>query len=85
MAMSRGFVCALGGVAMTLIAWYGPWAWPGWPAFALIELAFGSHAAFSELSYATRAAAVLVLIVVNVAFWAALFWAVALAASMRRT
>ena len=69
--MSRGFVSSLAGIAMTLLAWFGPWTWPGWPAFAVIEVAFGSQAAFADLPPLTRAAMVVVLIVINAGCWAA--------------
>jgi hypothetical protein len=72
--MSRGFASALFGIAMTLLDWFGPWEWPAWPAFAVIEIAFGSHTAFAELPFATRAAAVTLLIIVNVTFWGAVAW-----------
>jgi hypothetical protein len=72
--MSKGFIAALCGIAMTLFAWYGPWAWPAWPALALIDLVFGSNTAFAELPFATRAATVTALIIANIAFWAALVW-----------
>lgn len=72
--MSRGFLSTLAGIGMTLLAWFGPWAWPAWPAFTLIDLAFGSNTAFAELPFAMRAAAVTTLIVVNVSFWAAIVW-----------
>jgi len=74
--MSRGFVAALTGVAMTLLAWYGPWAWPGWPALTAIDLACGSNAAFAELPFATRAVAVALLIALNVSFWGGVVWIV---------
>jgi hypothetical protein len=66
--VSRGFVSALAGVAMTLLAWYGPWAWPAWPAFEVIDLVFG-QAGFADLPFATRSAVVVVLIIVNVSSW----------------
>jgi hypothetical protein len=66
--LSRGFLSALAGVAMTLFAWYGPWAWPAWPAFAVIDLVFG-HGGFADLPYATRSAVVVGLIIVNVSVW----------------
>lgn len=72
--MSRGFLAALIGISMTLLAWFGPWAWPGWPALTLIELVFGSQTAFAEAPSMTRAITVAVLIVVNVTFWAASAW-----------
>jgi hypothetical protein len=76
--VSRGFLCALGGVGLTLLAWYGPWAWPAWPAFVVIDVIWGSHSSFAELSYTARSIAVALLIAVNVGVWAALlrllFW-----------
>jgi hypothetical protein len=68
--MSRGFLSSLGGIGMTLFAWFGPWAWPAWPAFTIIDLAFGTNSAFAELPLTTRAAVVTVLIAANVVFWA---------------
>jgi hypothetical protein len=68
--MSRGFVASITGIAITILAWYGPWEWPAWPAFAIIRTVWGTHSAFADLAYTTRAAAVVCLIVANVAFWA---------------
>jgi hypothetical protein len=66
--LSRGFLCALLGIGMTLFSWYGPWAWPAWPAFTAVDLLFG-QAGYSELPYAQRAAVLVGLIVLNVASW----------------
>ncbi len=66
--MSRGFIASLSGLAVTLFAWYGPWAWPAWPAFTAIDLVFG-HTGFAEYPFAIRSAIVVLLIVLNVAFW----------------
>lgn len=71
MKVSRGFASALGGIAMTLFAWYGPWAWPAWPAFTAIDLLFGKGG-YAELPYAQRAATLVGLIVANSGFWAVL-------------
>ena len=51
---------------MTLFAWYGPWAWPAWPAFAVLHLLGESY---GDLSHAARGAVLVVLIVINTAFW----------------
>jgi hypothetical protein len=70
MRISRTFVAALIGVGMLLVAWFGPWEWPAWPAFAVIQLMFGSHTVFADQPYSVRAAVVVLLIVVNVGVWA---------------
>lgn len=72
--MSRGFLCSLLGLGMTLFSWYGPWAWPAWPAFTAIDLVFG-HSGFSEYPFGVRSAIVVLLIVWNVAFWAVVAYA----------
>ncbi|MGZ5494549.1 MAG: hypothetical protein ACXWHG_13165 [Thermoanaerobaculia bacterium] len=69
--MSRGFVSALIGIAMTLLAWFGPWAWPAWPAFTAIDLVFG-RTGFADYPFGVRSAVVLFLIVLNVSFWGAI-------------
>lgn len=71
--MSRTFLSALIGLAMTLLSWYGPWAWPAWPAFTAIDLVFG-RTGFAEYPFAVRSAIVLFLIVLNVSFWGAIAW-----------
>ena len=67
--MSRGFVAVLGGVAMTLLAWFGSWAWPGWPASVALDL-LGRFAEFPELPYFEKGAFVVLLIIINVGVWA---------------
>jgi hypothetical protein len=66
--LSRGFVCSLIGIAMTLFAWYGPWEWPAWPAFTAVDLFFG-HGGYAGLPFAQRAAVLIGLIMLNVASW----------------
>lgn len=68
---SRGFIAALGGIAMTLLAWFGSWAWPGWPAsFAIDLLGVTDFAGFPRLA---KSAVVVLLIIINVGTWAAAF------------
>lgn len=76
--MSRGFVSALIGIAMTLLAWFGPWAWPAWPAFTAIDLVFG-RTGFADYPFGVRSAVVLFLIVLNVSFWGAIEYGAATA------
>ena len=80
MRVSRGFVGALVGTAITILSWYGPWAWPAWPALTVIRLLFGTRVAFAELSYGIRAAVVVGLIVLNIGVWALLTFALITAA-----
>lgn len=68
--VSRGFVAALGGVAMTLLAWFGSWSWPGWPASLALDL-LGRFASFPELPHVEKGAIVVLLIMINVGVWAA--------------
>ena len=73
--MSRGFVSAIIGIGMTLFAWYGPWAWPAWPAFTAIESIFG-QGGFADLPYAERSAVLVALIILNVGSWGVVAWGV---------
>ena len=69
--MSRGFLCTLFGLGMTVFSWFGPWEWPAWPAFGALFLIFGkTGGTFSELPFAARGAIVVFLIVVNSGSWA---------------
>ena len=70
--ISRGFIAALGGIGMTLLAWFGSWAWPGWPASVAIDL-LGKWGDFSELPRLEKSAIVILLIIINVGTWAAVF------------
>jgi hypothetical protein len=67
--VSRGFIATLGGVAMTLLAWFGSWAWPGWPASTAIDLL--GFADFAELPRFAKSSIVVLLIMINVGTWAA--------------
>jgi len=68
--VSRGFLSALGGIAMTLLAWFGSWAWPGWPASIAIDLlGFTDFAEFPRLA---KSSVVVLLIIINVGTWAAI-------------
>ena len=83
--MSRGFIAALAGIGMTLLAWFGPWAWPAWPAFTAIDLIFGKSG-FADYPYAAKSAVVVGLIALNVGTWGLAFRAAMLiiGASRRR-
>ena len=81
---SRGFLASLLGVAMTLLAWYGPWEWPAFPAFTVIKYGFGSQSSFGELPYAQRSAAIVGLIAVNVAAWGGAASLISLALSPKK-
>lgn len=68
--MSRSFLCTLIGVGMTILSWYGPWAWPAAPAFAVLHVVFGNGASWQELPYVARGAVLVALIAINSGFWA---------------
>lgn len=55
---------------MTLLAWFGSWAWPGWPAAVAIDL-LDRFADFAELPRITKSIVVVLLIIINVGTWAA--------------
>lgn len=69
--MSRGFLCTLAGMAITIFAWFSPWSWPAWPAFAVLEL-------FSRVrtNFAERSAILVLCIIVNVGAWGLIGFAV---------
>jgi hypothetical protein len=79
--MSRGFVCSLVGIGVTVLSWYGPWSWPAFPAFALLGLVFGDGAGYHELEPGGRAAVITGLIAFNSAVWAGVVWAIYLVVS----
>jgi hypothetical protein len=68
---------------MTLFAWFGPWAWPGWPAFTAIDLFFG-HTGFSEYPFAMKSVIFTLLLIINISFWGAIAY-VAMRLLARRT
>jgi len=74
--LSRGFACAIFGVAMTLFSWFAPWAWPAWPALTTMRILVGTQTSFADLPYAERGAIIVLLIAINIAFWAAGAWLV---------
>jgi hypothetical protein len=71
---SRGFRCALFGIAMTVLARVGPWSWPGWPAVTVLDFAL-AHAAPSVAGPTLKAAGLVALLVVNAGFWGLAAWA----------
>ena len=68
--MSKGFICALAGIAMTLLGWYGPWEWPGWPGIVVLDHIVSPAGLLSETPVYVRAATMFILIAINVTTWA---------------
>ncbi len=79
--MSRGFISALVGIAMTIFSWYGPWSWPAWPAYTVMAMV---RTNFADLPYLTKGAFVVLLIIVNVGVWATIAYGL-LTVARRRT
>jgi hypothetical protein len=69
--MSRGFRCALFGIAMTVLARIGPWSWPGWPAVTVLDFALASFSP-SVVGPVAKGLGLVVLLIVNVSFWSVL-------------
>lgn len=72
--MSRGFIAALAGLAITIFAWWSPWIWPAWPSIFVFNRIHDFH----EYSHSLQAVITVLLIAFNVAVWAfvarALIW-----------
>jgi hypothetical protein len=83
--LSRGFICTMFGIGMTLFSWFGPWAWPAWPALTTMRILVGAQTSFADLPYATRGAILVLLIAINIACWAAAGWVVWWAAQRMTT
>lgn len=66
--ISYGFLAALAGIGMTLLAWFGPLDWPGWPAGVVLD----ALASFPDMSQRAKASIVVLLIIINVGTWALL-------------
>ena len=71
--MSRGFVCTLIGIVMTVIARLGPWFWPGWPARTVLDFVLTRWAP-SVVSGPVKALGLLGLMLINIGFWAGIAW-----------
>jgi len=67
--VSNGFLQAIFGILVTILAWFGPWSWPAWPARVVMSIAFTPERPFADLSYAARSAVVVGVITLNVACW----------------
>jgi hypothetical protein len=71
--MSKGFLSALAGIAMTLLGRYGPWDWPLWPGIVVFDAFVAPANVMAEGANSVRAAIVVLLFAVNVAAWAVVF------------
>ena len=64
-SVSRGFLSALGGVAITVSAWFSSAIWPAWPALAALHFLGDALDPSSRI----REAVVVFLIALNVTTW----------------
>jgi hypothetical protein len=71
--MSKGFFSALGGIAMTLLGWYGPWEWPSWPGIVVFDALVKPTDVLSEGAQPLRITVIVLLIAMNVFAWAIAF------------
>ena len=71
---SPGFLRAVFGILVTVLAWFGPWLWPALPAAAVLAVAFSPARPFVALSYDARSVVVVILFAFNVACWAFVAW-----------
>lgn len=74
MKLSRGFVAALGGIVMTVLAWFGRWEWPSWPVFIAMDLMFGSSDPFADMTPLIRNLTVVFFFALNIAAWGLIVW-----------
>jgi hypothetical protein len=82
--MSRGFLCTLIGIVLTVVARIGSWYWPGWPARTVLDFVLARWAP-TVVSGPGKALGLLALMLINIGFWAGLAWlAVASIAAARR-
>lgn len=72
--MSRGFRCALAGLAITIFGYFGAWEWPAWPAFWLLDVVFGNGSSWIHLSAGVRDLVLVALIAFNTACWGVVVW-----------
>jgi len=79
--MSRGFACTLAGIAVSIFAWFSPWLWPGLPAVAVMQLVT-RYTDIDEQRY--RSLIFITLLVLNVATWALVAYALTRAAARLR-
>jgi len=66
--MSRGFLSALVGLAITIYAWFAHSIWPAWPSILVFDTF--DHGGFAELTHTGQAVVTILLIALNVAVWA---------------
>ncbi|HXI14629.1 MAG TPA: hypothetical protein VNM92_18580 [Thermoanaerobaculia bacterium] len=67
--MSKGFLSALAGLAITILAWTAPLEWPSWPATAGMWLLSEVEFDFEDQEPVRKSILVVLLITLNVATW----------------
>jgi hypothetical protein len=68
--MSKGFLSALGGIALTLLGWFGPWEWPSTPGIVVFDALVQPTDVLAGGAQPLRIAVIVLLITVNVLVWA---------------
>jgi len=67
--VSKGFLSALAGLAITILAWTAPLEWPSWPATAGMWILSETGFDFADQEPVRKSILIVLLIALNVGSW----------------